>query len=969
MELDAAVPGAAAPNTEGLDAVGPRPAASATQFVNRVHCEERYLNCLFVNARSIMNNFKIEELQLYAHDWSLDIIGIAETWTHEDITDSEIKLDGFTMYRKDRSSSTRGGGVILYVNESLSSNVCFEAYCKNCEAVFCKILPIKGREIVIGVCYKSPSALLVEVNSLFDVVKEASMHNAVIMGDFNYPGINWDSYDSDAHGLDFLHFIQDCFLHQHVNTATHGSNILDLVFSTEEGIVEEVRVEEPLANSDHCIITWKTCFHSDVKASKQVSRDFYKADYVVINNKILSIDWDSTFEDSTTEDMWGKFTQILKEIIESNVPKKFSRKRKFPRWMTKDTKKLRKSKINLWKKFKATGDYNDLMEYKHVLNATTREYRKARNQFEHKLVSNIKCDSKSFYAYVRSKSQTRDTIGPLRNNLGHLITDDKGMCNLLNEYFASVFNDEDGTDVLPVVERIFVGDQNNKLLDIDITYESVLKCLEHLKENKAPGDDGFASTLFIKTAKSIAVPLCKIFQSSITSGDVPLQWRQSNVTAIYKSSGRSEPGNYRPISLTSIACKVVETLVKQQIVSHLQTNKLVRDSQHGFVSRRSCLTNLLTFLDFVHGSIDRGQPVDVVYLDFRKAFDKVPHRRLLAKVKAHGIESKVLHWISAWLTEREQRVVINGLNSDWTKVLSGVPQGSVLGPLLFVIYINDIDSTLLNKLLKFADDSKLYGTVRNQEEVANFATDLETLCKWSKDWMMPFNVEKCKVLHFGKHNPMHVHSINNVALKNVTEEIDLGVIVQGNLKVSEQCTKVVKAANRTLGMIKRTFSSRDSSIIVPLYKTLVRPQLEYCAQAWRPHLIKDITLLERVQQRALRMITGLNNLSYEQRLAKLDMTTLETRRLRGDMIEVYKIVKGFDDVEAQSFFEMSFTSLRGHSFKLYKKHVNTNTGKFSFTNRIVNTWNLLPVNVVSCSTVDSFKHKLDHYFKHVMSYT
>ena len=266
---------------------------------------------------------------------------------------------------------------------------------------------------------------------------------------------------------------------------------------------------------------------------------------------------------------------------------------------------------------------------------------------------------------------------------------------------------EDDTSLMPEVEKIYVGDQYNKLLDIDINYNLVLKSLEQLKENKAPGEDGFATTLFIKTAKSIAVPLCKIFQSSISAGVVPLQWRQSNVTAVYKSGGKTEPGNYRPISLTSVACKVVESLVKQQIVLHLQRNMLIKDSQHGFVSHRSCLTNLVTFLDYVHSSVDSGLPVDVIYLDFSKAFDKVAHRRLLAKVIAHGIEGKVLQWISAWLSDRQQRVVINGQHSNWTKVLSGVPQGSVLGPLLFIIYINDIDSNLFNKLLKFADDCKL----------------------------------------------------------------------------------------------------------------------------------------------------------------------------------------------------------------------------------------------------------------------
>jgi ribonuclease P/MRP protein subunit RPP40 len=228
---------------------------------------------------------------------------------------------------------------------------------------------------------------------------------------------------------------------------------------------------------------------------------------------------------------------------------------------------------------------------------------------------------------------------------------------------------------------------------------------------------------------------------------------------------------------------------------------------------------------------------------------------------------------------------------------------------------------------------------------------------------MLFNVEKCKVVHFGRKNPCEKYSLSGTDLQVVDEERDLGVIVQNDLKVSLQCTKVVNTANRVLGMIYRSFTSRSKDILLLLYKSLVRPHLEYCVQAWRPHLVKDISIIEKVQRRATRMIDGFRALSYEQRLSELNLTTLETRRLRGDLLEVFKIMKGFDNVNADDLFSRVTNDLRGHSFKLFKHRFVTNIGKYSFANRIIDEWNLLPEDIVSCNTVNMFKNKLDHYLR------
>ena len=280
------------------------------------------------------------------------------------------------------------------------------------------------------------------------------------------------------------------------------------------------------------------------------------------------------------------------------------------------------------------------------------------------------------------------------------------------------------------------------------------------------------------------------------------------------------------------------------------------------------------------------------------------------------------------------------------------------------MFINDLDKDLINLILKFADDAKLFGKVGCENDLDSMHNDLELLCKWSQTWGLDFNVDKCKVIHFGRDNPNTAYTINNNEIKVVEVEKDLGVIVNKDLKVAGQCAAAVKTANRTLGLIKRTFSSRNKDIIVRLYKSLVRPHLEYCMSVWRPHYAKDIDLLERVQRRSLKMIDGFKTLSYEDRLKTVHLTTLETRRIRGDLIEVYKIMHGLTDINPEEFFSFSTSNLRGHRYKLFKPRVRTDIGKFSFSWRVVELWNALPDEVVSAVSINSFKNKLDLVIKH-----
>jgi hypothetical protein len=922
------------------------------------------IKCMYTNIRSINNREKKEELHCFLVEKSIDVLGVTESWTTDEIEDAEIQMEGYKCFRKDRrgknNKKARGGGVLMYVREDM---VAYEVENEEpgCEALLVGVKKSPKEELFIGVAYKSPRAEAEEVENLYKYIRRHVDKPLVLMGDFNYGDIDWETLDTMGEGKEFLDLIQDCFLMQHVKEATRSDRILDLILSTEPELVEEVMICCPIANSDHNVIMFKIPNVVNFERKKTESFNFHKADYDKIGEELNSIDWREYLEGEEVEKSWDKMKEEMLNCMKKYVPRKQHRTRKCARWMKRKILKLIKGRERQWKRFKEKPSHENQSSYRRMRNDVCREIRKAKSDFEVKMADNIKEDPKSFYAYARSKSKVRTGIGPLKWD-DKMVDSSLEMARVLNEYFVSVFTREDLSNI-PVIN---IETQKEALIDIEITEERVTKAISQMKNNKAAGVDGLGSTFVKGCLKGILEPLISLFRGSLDKGVVPMDWKSANVTAIYKKGDRSKPANYRPVSLTSNVSKIMERIIKEEIVKLLERNHSIGNSQHGFRRNRSCLTNLLTFMEKVAEDLDSGEPVDVVYLDFQKAFDKVPHQRLLAKLNEIGVRGKVLEWIADWLRGRKQRVVINGEASEWENVLSGVPQGSILGPLLFIIYINDIDMGITNSILKFADDTKVYGKVGTMQDVENLKKDLETLCRWSSKWQMSFNVDKCKVMHLGKRNEKVEYQMDAVKLVETEEEKDLGVVVSKNFKVSRQCAKAAKKGNQMLGMIKRTIMSKKKKVILSLYKALVRPHLEYCIQAWRPHLAKDIELLEKVQRRATRMIEECRGKEYNERLKMLRLTTLETRRERADMLEVFKILKGFEAINGDIFFKVQHSKTRGHSMKLYKERVNKNVLKFSFGNRIIDKWNKLPEEVINVNCINTFKNRLDTYLRNTL---
>ncbi len=389
--------------------------------------------------------------------------------------------------------------------------------------------------------------------------------------------------------------------------------------------------------------------------------------------------------------------------------------------------------------------------------------------------------------------------------------DSTEILDLLNKKFQEVFVVENSTE-LPKIEKMY----NGKLLGIsgeDIKQDDVFDRLERLDVNKAMGPDSVHPHVLKHCACSLAIPLSIIFKESIASGKLPIQWRSSNVTALFKKGDKLETGNYRPVSLTSIPCKILEGIVRKKLEEYFYEHKFLVDEQHGFVRSKSRSTNLLETLDFITSCLANDILIDIPLLDFRKAFDSVIHRGLGVKLDSYGETGYLISWILSFLTDRRQRVVMGDIISVWMEVFSGVPRGSVIGPFLFVVFINDLSRRIKNKLKIYADDTKILSMMRNTDDQKTLQMDLDEALKWSKEWLLVFNIGKCLIMHFGTNNKENQYKIDNKILPKSGSERDLGVVLNRDLKWREQMTVCASKANQMLDMLKKSFIYIDEYAI------------------------------------------------------------------------------------------------------------------------------------------------------------
>ena len=457
---------------------------------------------------------------------------------------------------------------------------------------------------------------------------------------------------------------------------------------------------------------------------------------------------------------------------------------------------------------------------------------------------------------------------------------------------------------------------------IHITVEGVRKLLSTLNPYKATGPDSIHPRVLRELSTQIAPVLCKIYRSSLQSGNVPSDWKSAYVSPIYKKGSKQQAENYRPISLTCICSKVLEHILVSNIMKHFEKHNILNIFQHGFRQSRSCETQLIGLVQDLAKEMQGGGQTDIIVMDFSKAFDKVPHNELLLKLSNYGVDTYTLNWIKNFLKNRKQCVVLEGVKSNYTPVLSGVPQGSVLGPTLFLAFINDLPLYVKSNVRLFADDTVIYLTVKSVDDCLQLQQDLHNLEIWESDWKMKFNISKCNVLRFTRrrHPVLYNYKLHGHYLDTVDSTKYLRVHLSNDLRWNEHVKNISSKANKTLGFLKRNLRHCPSKTKETAYRTLIRPTIEYCSTVWDPFTAKNIKSVEMVQRRAARWVLNRYDRldSVNDMLYCLNWKTLQSRRSIARLSMLYKMRNNLTYADKNMLQPVSYKSTRSseHAYKL-----------------------------------------------------
>ena len=493
--------------------------------------------------------------------------------------------------------------------------------------------------------------------------------------------------------------------------------------------------------------------------------------------------------------------------------------------------------------------------------------------------------------------------------------------------------------------------------------------LLNINPTKAGGPDTIPCRFLRELAEELAPLLTLIFRQSVSTGELPNIWKTANVAPIFKKGSPSAAENYRPVSLTCIPRKLLEHISCSHIRGHLDKFGVLTPLNHGFCKHHSCESQLLiTVQDLIINHKEKARTqIDVGVLDFAKAFDKVPHIRLMSKLRLYGIHGEVAAWISSFLSQRSKQVVVDGSTSDSADVKSGVPQGTVMGPLLFLLFINDLPQVVDpgTQVRLFADDCLIYRIIKSIHDQVQMQKDLDALQLWGELWGMKFNASKCNILTVSNmENPItKFYQLNNTILEHVDSATYLGILLHKSLHFSDHITITANKCNSCLGFIRRNLRKCPTQLKQTAYFSLVRSTAEYAATIWDPHTNKDKYALEKIQNRAIRWMCGVGprqQASITELGAKLKWPTLKARRHDQRLTLMYKVVHGLvavtpDDLGIEN---ADGHTRRTHRHKFREKRARTDDCKFSFTNHTIPEWNKLPAELAEASSLNILKGRL-----------
>jgi len=906
---------------------------------------------------------------------------------------SEVFPKGYTVYRKDKRSGK--AGVFLAVTNTIPSEELETT--AECETVWAKIQAEGQKNIYVGSFYRIPDDRpvdlqlkeLEELNTCLKELPSSAISNTTILGgDFNAGEIVWDEegYRVKAGAKKptmckkLLEVVEEHGLSQMQKHPTREDALLDLFLTNNPTLVKTVNTVPGITDHDMLVID------QDIKpvVIKSPPRKIYKyskADWpaMKVETASFSNQFAQDWQQHSVDGNWDRFKEHMFSIMNKFIPSRLSSSRKNLPWFSRGLRRQVRKKAKLYNKAKKSGKAEDWARYRTHKKSTERETKKAQwsyvnNELEKGLAEN---NTKPFWRYVKDKKCDSNGVAPLRDE-GKLHTDDQTKARLLNKQFKSVQTKQDPNSSIPSLE----GEAYPDIDDLYISESGVEKLLKNINVNKASGPDAIPNQLLKHLATEISSVLTIIFRQSLDTGKLPSDWRNANITPLFKKGDKHMAVNYRPVSLTCVCSKLMEHIICSHIRTHYDKYNALTTLQHGFRTRRSCVTQLLITTQDLISTFDRKEQIDMIILDFSKAFDVVPHYSLMNKLKHYGVRGKVNIWINEFLTNRSQRVVVNGTHSESVSVDSGVPQGTVLGPLLFLTFINDLPDVVMSQVRLFADDCLLYRTIKTIDDQIRLQDDLYALQHWSEKWGMRFNAKKCYVLRMSRHQThskgsaasattkpdlktlTKMYELSNCLLKTVSDNPYLGLQIHEDLTWDTHIQQVCSKANRSLGFLKRNLKRCPQKLKELSYLTLVRSITEYGCAIWDPYQQHHIKGIEQIQRRAARFVKRDYNWrsKVSQMLDELKWPPLELRRKRARLILMYQIVNNRVDVPVDTILKKPTKSTRSQTTGNYQQlTTKTDTYKYSFFPRTIKDWNALPPQLKDIPTVEAFKTALDSH--------
>lgn len=915
-----------------------------------------------VNARSIVN--KSTDFEHILIEQQPDVVVMTETWLHPAILDSEICPPGYNVIRNDRSS--RGGGVAIFIDKRIKYSVLQSP--PDLETAWCKAY-LGSQEFIIGAVYRSPGVGVDAVNKLDDFLRHLRVQhkNVVIAGDFNIAGVMWDEMLPGTRERETATGILDlCFSHglkqvvrEYTRIQGNSKSVLDLIFLSEGVASRPYNVELFPGFSDHLIVSVTMTLTPFRKTPRPVSsyRDFGMADDTAILDELdyhygpfeeLSRD-----ESVSVNDLWLKFKTLVHKCINMYVPLKRKRKRMHNPWVTREAihlkRKIGRRRLRC-RRTPSSALSDDISALSMKLKSVLKE---SKSKFYN--VTMQKFIRESPQKFWRHLAPARKSVSEIKTEQG-IINDKREIAVQFNEFFASVFTKDDKQSVeFRSPAQIPRADD-----DLQLSVEGILALLLDLKTSKSMGPDEIPNSFLKRYAEWTAMYLHLIFKKSILTSTVPSDWKLSKIIPILKSGDAKSVCNYRPIALTSTSCKVLEHIVSKHIRQFLLSNHVLSQYQHGFRKGLSTVTQLVETIHHFCEVSDRKGQTDIIFLDFKKAFDKVNHRKLLIKLISILGDNKIVRWIEAFLNNRRQFVSIEGVSSDECDVNSGVPQGSVLGPLLFLVFVNDLIEDSPVKARLFADDCVIYTEVKSVNDQIMLNEYLSQINEWCVKWQMSINLDKtvCMTITHKRQPLEYVYMLHGKALSRVSEFRYLGLTITSNLSWTPHVSNIIGKANKRLGYIRRSLKLASSETKLTAYKMLIRPLLEYACEVWDPHVKYLVSNLEQVQRRALRFVFSsyrrLDSVSPLYKRANLPL--LQVRRKQKRLNLFYNIMNNLVLVNKQQYINESMSRItrNKHARHVEERKFSKDCLRYSFFLQTAREWNKLPAHVVTAETREEF---------------